>query len=109
MNLFAKACFVPDSEKAAGCEAFLTFVKRWHKMIESYLCCHKGKFAAGNNLTIADFVLAAYCANLLCNPNNPMSQQMKACCSETPKFHAYIMSVGENFPYLKTRPPIPAF
>lgn len=55
----AMVAFAQDDEgRKAGMEKFLGVIVKFAKLLEANMAHHKGKFAAGNNITIADFVVA---------------------------------------------------
>mmetsp|Transcript_14914 Transcript_14914/g.18745 ORF Transcript_14914/g.18745 Transcript_14914/m.18745 type:complete len:107 (+) Transcript_14914:1148-1468(+) len=56
----AKFVFAPDDEKPPMLDALVDFMRKVNLLIEKTLTHHGGKFAAGNSVTIADFVLASY-------------------------------------------------
>ena len=47
---------------------------------------HSGKYAAGDSLTIADFVLASYIGNFINNKVNPVSEKLKVALQNYPRF-----------------------
>ena len=71
--------------------------------LEKNMTHHGGKFAAGNQITIADFVLCSYFGNLIKNPKNPVSPMTIPLLDETPKLKAYVDALETNFPALKAR------
>ena len=73
--------------------------------MESNLCDHGGKYAAGSQKSIADFVLASYISNLLMNPDNAISSVAKAALNETPKFKSYIETISKELPNITTLSP----
>lgn len=62
------------------------FARKYHAMVESNLEHHGGRYTAGDQVTIADFVMASYIGNYLVNPAFIGSQQVSAIVGETPKF-----------------------
>lgn len=91
MNHLAKIIFAPnDADKMPLIFSYLEFVKKYHSMVESNLEHHGGCYAAGDQVTIADFVMASYIGNYLLNPAFVASQQAQAIVGETPNFEAYI-------------------
>ena len=95
--------FAPDSEKAALTEKVVAVGKKFNMIVEKNLSHHKGKWAAGNNIGIADFVMAAYIGNFGMNPESPFAPQLKADYDETPLFKQYAMNIMQEFTYLKSR------
>ena len=74
--------------------------------MENNLKHHGGRFAAGNEVTIADFVMASYIGNCLTNDQSPVSAPAMAIVPETPAFQTYVQTVLTEFTHLKTRGPI---
>ena len=102
--------FAPPDQQPAAIEAYIGLAKKYHAIVERNLTHHGGKFAAGDQITIADFVMASHIGNYIENANFPLAQQMKESLAETPKFQTYCQTVLETFSYLKTRPqPLPPF
>ena len=101
-----KFAFAPEDQKPPALENLITVMVRLNKLIEKGLAHHGGKFAAGNSMTIADFVLASYIGNFLQNGLNPASASVMAKIDETPKFKQYVTEAKDNFPYLTTRGPM---
>ena len=52
---------------------------------------------AGNYLTIVDFVMCSYSANVIYNQNGPFSAITKATLKKTPFFEKYCSVVMEHF------------
>ena len=98
--MFAK----DDDGKTQAIEKCVERAKKFHALIEKNLEHHGGRFAAGNNVTIADFIMASYIGNYLLNPKFAAKDQAMATIGETPKFQAYLQTVQDEFSYLKTRP-----
>ena len=61
-----------EANKPAHIEAYVSFAKKYHMIMEKNLENHGGKFAAGNQVTIADFVMASYIGNCVLNPAFPL-------------------------------------
>jgi len=97
--------FAPDEEaKGKAFEAFLAFVKKFNGLVEANLNHHGGKFVAGNEITVGDFVVAAYVGNYcLKNPMFAGSQPFTAALDDTPKTKAYANMIIEALPHLKNR------
>jgi len=83
-------------EKDQKFESFKTVVANYAKMIESVLTRSNGKFIAGNLVTIADFIMAAYIHNMVDNPTNPFYEPVFK-HGIGPKFRAYIAVNREEF------------
>lgn len=94
----------PDADQAALAEGFLSIARKYHGLVDKNIEQHGGQFACGNEVTIADFVLASYVGNYLHNPAFPISAQAKAIVGQTPRFEAYTLTVLKEFTHLKTRP-----
>ena len=91
LTAMSKLMFAPaSSDKMPLIFAYVEFAKKYHTMLENNLSHHGGRYAAGNQLTIADFVMASYIGNYLVNPAFPGSSQAMAIVGDTPKFQAYI-------------------
>ena len=76
--------FAPDDQKPEKLEGILGVMKRFHGLIEKGLVHHGGKLAAGNHVTIADFVLASYVGNYLGNPYCPAQAGIDGVMDATP-------------------------
>ncbi len=61
--------------KAQHKESWLKLVPLWIEAIEKRITANGGKFVAGNQITIADFAVAAVIFNLLLNEANPDYQE----------------------------------
>ena len=59
---------------------------KYHGIMEKNLTAHGGRFAAGNKITIADFVMTSYIGNYLMNPAFPLQAQGMTIIGFTPKF-----------------------
>ena len=103
--MFAK----DDDGKTQAIEKCVERAKKFHALIEKNLEHHGGRFAAGNNVTIADFIMASWIGNFVMNSENPFSPQLKATLDETPKFKAYCANIMQEFTHLKTRGNVGAF
>lgn len=90
MNALAGFLFSPPDKKDAAIQGWLAACRKYHGLVEANLVNHGGKFAASNEVTIADFVMASYIGNYLTNANFPLVQQSMATVEETPRFKAYI-------------------
>ena len=105
ITAMGKVMFVPNNvDKMPLIFSYVEFARKYHKILENNLNHHGGNYAAGNHVTIADFVMASYIGNYLLNPAFPAAAQAMAIVGETPKFEAYIQTVQNEFTYLKTRP-----
>ena len=104
INSLAKFMFAPEEEQGPLKESYIELAKKFHALVESNLNAHSGKFAAGEKVTIADFVMASYVGNYLINTAFPASSEAMATVGDTPKFEAYMQTVQDEFTYLKTRP-----
>ena len=69
--------------------SYVGTVRKFHGLIEMNLAHHGGNFAAGNHITIADFIMASHIGNYLTNPAFPLTAQINAIVSETPLILAY--------------------
>ena len=65
--------FGPESEKEKNTQAFFAIALLYHKMMERNLTHHNGKWAAGNTISIADFIMASWIGNFVMNQENPFS------------------------------------
>ena len=101
----AGVAFAPTPEaKQAAFEAFLAFVQKFNGLVESNLNHHGGKFVAGNSITVADFVVAAYAANYcLKNPMFEGSAPFTAALDATPKTKAYCSMIVQHLPHIANR------
>lgn len=68
--------FAPDSEKPACHAKTIELAKKYNAMMEKNLTHHGGKFAAGNNVGIADFIMAGYVGNFIMNNESPFCEKM---------------------------------
>lgn len=69
MNAMSAVLFAPEgADKTPQIEAYMGIAKKYHGLMEKTLEHHGGRFAAGNQVTIADFVMASYVGNYLVNP-----------------------------------------
>ena len=85
----AKILFGSEADKPKNVENFIGVAKKFHMMIETQMRHHGGKYAGGNSVGMADFVMAAWIGNFVYNPENPFSQPLQQTCDATPKFKAY--------------------
>ena len=105
MGHLAQIIFAPaDSDKTPLISAYLEFVQKYHTLVENNLAHHGGRYAAGDQVTIADFVMASYIGNYLVNPAFVAHQEAQELVSATPRFEAYVATIQQEFTYLKTRP-----
>ena len=75
------------------------------KLVEANIAHHKGKFAAGNSLTIADFVMAGAAQATFLNDKSPMpfhgiAMKVKAEC---PVYCKYEETLKKELPLLTNR------
>ena len=107
MGAAAGVLFAPDDDtRAVATEKLMEVCVKYNGLIEKTMTHHGGSFAAGNRMTIADFVLASYCGNFIRNSNNPIHAGIQEKLADTPKFKAYCDAVESTFPYLVERGPI---
>ena len=83
--------FTEDSEKPAAIEALKTgLLPKFLAICEKQLAKNEGSnFIVGNDLTIADFVLACMTFNVLKNDMCPLSAALGPVLADYPKFSAY--------------------
>ena len=72
-------------------------VTNLHNLCETQLQMYQTRFLAGNNLTIVDFVMCSYVANVIYNRNGPFSAITKAILSRTPLFAQYCDTILDTF------------
>ena len=101
--------FGGEANKAANTEKFMALGKKFNMLIEKQLNHHQGKYAAGNKICMADFIMASWVGNFIMNDECPFSPGLKACVADTPKARTYFMCIYAEFPYLKTRGKTSAF
>ena len=89
----------PD-QKPALLVVYAEHVKKFTALCEKNLEHHKGKFIAGDKVTIADFVMASYIGNYVMNPNSPLTPAGKAAAEGKPYFNEYIKTVISTFTHL---------
>ena len=105
VGALGKFAFAPaDENKEPLIEGYINTAKKFHGLVEKNLAHHGGNFAAGNQVTIADFVMASHIGNYIANPAFPLHEQINAIMNETPLFLAYKQKILNEFSYLKTRP-----
>jgi len=95
--------FAPDDKKAECIEKYGGLTRKAVALFESMLCHHNGKFIGGNNVTIADFVLASWISVHVMNDKSPFQSTNKAIVKDFPKFYAYGGNLHSEMPYLKAR------
>ena len=100
------AKFLSDDTNPEMLPALIEGMKRFNGLIEKGLVHHGGKFAAGDSVSIADFVLASYVGNYIENDNCPAKAGILSNLDELPKFKAYAAAAKDVFTHLKTRGPI---
>ena len=98
-----KILFGSEADKPKNVEAFIAIAKKFHKMADTQMCHHGGKFIGGNSVGMGDFVMASWIGNFVHNPENPFTQPLQATCSDTPKFKQYCQTVMTEFTWLKQR------
>ena len=101
--------FGPESDKEKNTQAFIAIAKLFHQMVERNLTHHGKKWAAGDNISIAEFIMASWIGNFVMNEENPLSPALKGTLDETPKFKAYCANVMQEFTHLRTRGKVGAF
>ena len=105
----SKILFGPPEKKDENTAAFIAIAKKFHCMVECNLNHHGGKWAAGNNVGIADFIMASWVGNFVMNQENPCSPTLQGCLDETPKFKVYASNIMTEFTWLKRRGNVGAF
>ena len=104
IGAFGAVAFNQDeSKKQELVEKWIAVATRFMAFVEKNMAHHGGKFAAGNQVTIADFVLCSFFGNFVKNPKNPTSPMLLPLLDPNPKLKAYAMSIETNFPHLKNR------
>ena len=107
-NAAAKAAlFSPEEEKQKNIEAVRDGIaKKLINMVEKRFERNNGqKFAAGDNLTIADFCMASFIFNMLKNEMSPLSTILGPLLDEFPRFAAYAQRLGaELSSHIDSRP-----
>lgn len=107
MTAYSKALNYPSD---AGREIVISaltnsFCAHFHQLCEQNLAFHKGKFIAGSEVTIADFALASYVANVLTNSESRLSEPCMRIIDSTPLFKVYTKTIlTECHRHLSTRP-----
>lgn len=83
---------------------FLALAKKFYGLIEAAMNHHNGKYAAGDKITIADFVVASFVGNYaLSNPSFPVADQFKAAMDAFPKTKTLAMQLMKDCPGFMTR------
>ena len=67
-----------DDIKTQAIEKCVERATKFHALIEKNLEHHGGRFAAGDKVTIADFIMASYIGNYLLNPKFAAKDQAMA-------------------------------
>ena len=81
---------VSDEEKRKLMKAHVEGpVTRFHDLCERQLTMLRSRFLAGNHVTIVDFVMCSYVANVIFNENAPFSAVTQAILGKTPYFMNY--------------------
>ena len=100
----AGVLFAPDDKKAEALEKYGAVARKVVALCETMLAHHNGKYIGGNNVTIADFVLASYVSVHGMNGKSPFQSINKDIFKDFPKFYAYGMNfIGNEFPFCKER------
>mmetsp|Transcript_11690 Transcript_11690/g.15866 ORF Transcript_11690/g.15866 Transcript_11690/m.15866 type:complete len:127 (+) Transcript_11690:372-752(+) len=95
-----------DEEKRNKIKLYIqNEVLQFHLLAENHLELSHGKFMVGNEMTIADFVMVSYIANVVKNVNSPFSAVTTAVMERTPLFLAYSERLMTEFEeILRLRP-----
>ena len=117
------AAFAPDDECRKAClEKYAVVVKKFYKLIEANMFYHGGKYAGGNQLSIADFVVAGHMMGCTLNMKSPLpfysisKKIIEGCPAEgdqkaeegCPEYKALQDRILEELPYMKEdRPEYP--
>ena len=72
-------------------------VTNFHNMCEKQLSRMNTRFLAGNKITIVDFVMCSYIANVVFNMNGPFSAVTKSILGGTPLFGDYCDTILQEF------------
>ena len=103
--------FAQDDEgRNAGIEKYKTVATKFYKLVESNMKHHGGKYAAGNMITIADFVIAGHMTGCSINKQSPLpfyglSEQIMP---SVPTYKALQDTLMKDLPFLQEqRPPYP--
>ena len=72
-------------------------------MMEKNLNHHNMKWAAGDQISIAEFIMASWIGNFVMNEENPYFMLLQATLDETPKFKDYCDAILNEFSHLRTR------
>ena len=84
------AVSVSDEEKREMIKQYIQKeVLKFHVLIENRLELTQGKFLAGDRLTIGDFVLLSYTANVIKNIKSPFSAVTAAVMESAPRMKSY--------------------
>ena len=92
------AVSVSDEEKLNMIKSYITNeVLKFHLLVENRLELTQGKFIAGNRLTICDFVLLSYTANVIRNTKSPFCAVTAAIMSRNPQMLEYTETLMTEF------------
>ena len=97
-----------DAEKRKMMESYISgIVTNFHKLCEAQLVRLNTKYLAGERITIVDFVMCSYVANVIFNRAGPFSDVTKAILTTTPHFAAYCDTILREFKEQLDRRPEP--
>lgn len=104
MNAVAGPAFNQDPSKTEELvQKMIAVFGKFMALCEKQFTHHGGKYIAGNNVTIADFILCSFFGNLVKNAKFEASPMIMPLLDDKPKLKAYAMSIETNFPHLKNR------
>ena len=86
LAMMAGFMFAPEADQPIRAGDYMVFAQRFHGLMERNLSHHGGKFAAGDHITIADFVMASHIGNYIDNAKFPLTNEMQQLLDETPLF-----------------------
>ena len=86
------------SKKKECTEDLLKAITNINRQAQRNFADHGGKFAAGNKITIADFVLASMIDSFILNPDSKVSKPARADLDSTPKLKSYLQTICKVFP-----------
>ena len=104
---FANACggvmFAQPADQADCVAKVVGVCDKLNKLMESNLAHHGGKFAAGNSIGLADFVMVAYIGAAYPSSGEPdaLQQAIMAGAPMPPQFKVYAMALTKECPYTK--------
>lgn len=103
--------FAQDDEgRKAGMEKFCGVIVKFAKLLEANMAHHKGKYAAGNSITIADFVVAGLMQGVTRNKGSeyPFYAECAKLLPAQAGYMAYEERLIQALPHLSAqRPPYP--